>query len=171
MASKLLDAISKERVIHSVGNINSGKVRTVNHGCVAKVDLENYSLVKLSFNAEGEREMDYISALTDETYLVCASEEMYVVGGVKDSFSDFYVGAGEKARVIHLEKGVRFEVSNFEADADVTPAKGHYAEWDTAKKKYVIKVDKPTADKILMVVEVEKASKLDGQKCIRLEVQ
>lgn len=172
MASRILELLNKKREKHAVGNINSAKVTTIAHGCVAKEDMENYSLVEVAFNADGEREIAPLSDLTKEAYLVCATEEMYTVGAVKDTFADFYVGQGEKVRVAILNKGFRFETSLFELKSGVDVAKkGMYAVWDVSKKKYVIQSEVPTSGVKLLVVEVEKASTLDGLKCMRFEVQ
>lgn len=173
MASRLMNSLKAIRVKHAVGNLNSLVVGTVTNGATAKVDVENYSLVKLSFNeTSGDREFEYISDLTDETYLVASSEEMFTVGGVTESYADYYIGAGEKARIVYLKKGLRFEASNFELKSGTLEAKkGMYAEWDLVKKKYVISATKPVSGIILLVVEVAKASVLDGSKCMRFEVQ
>lgn len=166
MASRIFNLLKQDRVKHAVGNLNSLRVRTIAHGAKATVDMENYTFVELAFDAEGERTCTPLTADAKKAYLVAASEEMYEVAGVKDSFADYYVGKDEKVRVVILEQGLRFETSNHSITA---PTKGMEAYYDVATKK-IKNGTAPTGAVKLTVVEVEKASVLDGLKCVRFEV-
>ena len=175
MASRMLNALKKTREIHAVGNLNSGRVETIAHGAIAKADTENYSLVTLGFSATGEREFTVAKAdsVAKDLYLLAGAEELFTVGGVQDSYADFYVGAGERARIVVLKKGLRFETSNFKVKTPATPVKnGDVVEWNAVDKKFEVVVTQ-TAGYVgaKIIVVAPKGNTLDGQKCMRFEVQ
>ncbi len=159
-------AIDKTKV-HSVGNINSRHIVTIPE-VFAGEDLENYSLVELSYDGN-KRKATYLDT-GDDAYLLCAVEVMYD----NESYKDFYVGKDEGCRVIHLEKGVRFETTNFEQISGVAPARGQYAEWDaTAKKFQLMSAPSGTApaDKVFEVVNVSTGEYGFGALMVRLQVK
>lgn len=116
---------------HEVGSLSNLKVKTVNHGAIAEVDTDNFLAVELGFNAEGERTFKPLSDVTKKTYLLAAPETRYM----GEEFVDFFVGEGERARIVVLEEGyTRFDTSAFTG----TPENGKVAHFDPATKKYII---------------------------------
>lgn len=171
MASLFLDAIKKQSEKKRVGELNNWNVRTLNQGAVAEADLENYSVVELGFNEAGERTFKLLD--TGVPYLLCAVED-YV--GEYETISSFYVGKGERARVIKMEEGLRFAVTKCELDNEGKPVKnGQKAHFDKAGNKYIISNDDSdnagyaSAEVKLVVVNAD-AGTIDGQQKIRFEV-
>lgn len=159
-------AIDKTKV-HAVGNINSSHVVTIPE-VFAGEDLENYSLVELSYNGD-VREAKYASDTATKAYLLCAVEVMYD----NEQLTEFYVKQGEACRVIHLEQGVRFETSNFNPISGTTPARGQYASWDATAKKFQLSATvpaTPVAGLVFQVVDVSSGDLVFGVPMVRLEV-
>lgn len=158
---------TQKNTLHSVGNLNSFHVVTIPE-VFAGEDLENYSLVELSYNVDGTREAKYLNNGT-EAYLLAAVEVMYD----GEQFTEFYVGEGEGVRVVHLEKGLRFETSNYVQISGTAPAKGQYAEWDKTAKKFQLMASpsgSAPAGKVFQVVDVNSLEYTLGATTVRLEV-
>lgn len=171
MASLILDAIKKQAEKKRVGELNQWSVKTLNQGAVAEADLENYSVVELGFNEAGERTCKLFTAGTP--YLLCAVED-YV--GEYETISGFYVGKGERARVVKMEEGLRFAVTKCElANAGKPVKNGMKAHFDKSGNKYIISNDGSdhagySAAEVKLVVVNADAGMIDGQQKIRLEV-
>ncbi|MGG0308440.1 hypothetical protein ABEY43_06500 [Priestia megaterium] len=158
---------TQKKSVHSVGNINSSDIRTIPE-VFAGADLENYSLVELAYVGD-KRTASYLNS-GSVAYLLCAVEVMYD----NELFTEFYVGAGEGGRVIHLDKGVRFETTNFAQISGTAPARGQYAEWDkTAKKFKLLAAPSGTAPAgaVFKVVNVGTSAYGFGAPMVRFEVQ
>lgn len=168
MASRILKAL-QEVGNHAVGNLNSLKVKTVAHGALIEgADVDNFTLVELGFNADGERTAKQLSAVAKKGYLIASPEARYM----GEAIADFYNAVGDRARIVVLEEGyTRFDTSAFTG----TPAKGDVAHFDPATKKFLIH-DGTHADyagakaKFLVVNNEEDMEYTLGQPMVRLEV-
>jgi len=185
MATRIMKAY-EEKGQHSVGNLNSIKVKTVAHGAIATEDVDNFTAVELGFNAEGERTFSQLTDVTKKTYLVAAPEIRYM----GEEMVDFFNGAGDRARIVVLESAyTRFESSAFtldSGDATATPARsavvsinnGQVAHFDPTSKKFIVSAsttshpDYATASaKFLVVANEEDLDYTLGAQTVRLEVQ
>lgn len=165
-----------ERGNHEIGNLSSMKVRTLNHGAVvADAPIDNFTLVELGFDTEGERICKQLSDVTKKSYLIASPENRMM----NEELVDFYNDIGERARIVHLDEGFRFDTSAFEKNAGVTEIKnGQVAHWDVAKKKYLIQeaaspvAAYATANKqFLVVLSEEDLDYTAGKTLVKLEVQ
>lgn len=176
MATRILKAL-QERGNHTVGNLNSLKVKTVAHGAIVEgADIDNFTFVELGFNAEGERTCKQLSDVTKETYLIAAPESLYIGG---EQLVDFYNAVGERARIVVLEpKYTRFDTSAFALNAGITEIKnGQVAHFDPETKKFIISAaDSPHADyanasaKLLVVSNEDNLEYVCGKATVRFEV-
>lgn len=135
MATKAFKALT-EKDQHTVGNINSSSlyVKDIPNGVKFKADTDNFTLVELSFE-DGERVASALSAVTKQGYLVASPERRYL----DEDINAFYVGAGERGRVIHLDKGIRFETSAYTLNDGVDELEvGLSAHFDPTTKKFII---------------------------------
>lgn len=160
---------------HAVGNLNSLKVKTLAHGAICTEDIDNFTLVELGFNADGERTCSQLTDVTKQSYLIASPEVRYMDEGI----DEFYNGTGERARIVILEPNyTRFETSAFSLNAGVTEVQnGQVAHFDPATKKFIISdagtphVDYANAKaKFLVVNNEEDMSYTLGAAMVRLEV-
>lgn len=168
MASRILKAL-QEVGTHAVGNLNSLKVKTVANGALIEgADVDNFTLVELGFNADGERTAKQLSAAGNKSYLVAAPETRYL----GEAMADFYNAVGDRARIVILEEGyTRFDTSAFTG----TPVNGNKAHFDVATKKFIIHdgthVDYAGSKaKFLVVSNEDDMEYTMGQPMVRLEV-
>jgi hypothetical protein len=161
---------------HSVGTINSWKVRDIANGAiVASTPIDNYTIVELDFDTEGNRIAKQLSDVTKKQYLIASPERRYL----GEDITEFYNGIGEKARIIVLDEGVRFETSAFSLNAGVTEVeKGNVAHFDPTSKKFIIsKASSPHASysnastKFTVVGDIEDTAGNFILETVRLEVQ
>lgn len=147
---------------HSVGNLNSSLVRTVPE-VIAGKNVENYTLVEVSY-INGERVAETLKDSAKEGFLACAVEILYD----NEPMKEFYVGQGEYFRIVHLDKGVRFETSAFTG----VPAVGKYASFDPASEKFLVEdVPSVSAKNVFQIVDVLEGEYGFGLPMVRLEVQ
>ncbi len=168
MASRILKAL-QEVGKHAVGNLNSLKVKTVANGALIEgADVDNFTLVELSFNADGERVAKQLSAVNKKSYLIAAPETRYL----GEAIADFYNAVGDRARIVVLEPAyTRFETSAFTG----TPENGKVAHFDPATKKFLIHdgshADYATASAKFLVVNNEEDMEYTlGAATVRFEV-
>lgn len=167
MATKYLQSLT-EKDKRGVGNLNSLKIKTVAHGAIAEEDADNFTLVELNFNSEGERTFKPLSEVSKQAYLLAAPERRY--GG--ETIGEFFVGKGERARIVVLEDNyTRFETSEFTGD----PSNGKFAHFDVAEKKFKIHDGTDSdyagaAAKFLVVSSEEDMDYTLGQPLVRFEV-
>lgn len=144
MSSNVLEALKNLRSnLHNVGSLNNWGKTVLNQGAVAKEKMDNFTLVTLGFNANGEREASLLTNNTTKGYLVASPEEYM---REYESISSFFNGQGERVRIVTLEPGVRFECSNVDFDqktgnapTSTHPLKnGQHAHYDHASKKFII---------------------------------
>ncbi|ETT49343.1 hypothetical protein BSK66_26725 [Paenibacillus odorifer] len=176
MATRILDAL-KTKGTHEVGNLSSWKVKTVASGAiVSATPIDNFLLVELGFNVEGERTCEVLSDVTKKSYLIAAQERRFL----NEELVDFYNAVGERARIVVLEPGyTRFDTSAFTLNAGVTEVKnGQVAHFDPTTKKYILStVSSPHADyatakaKFLVVGDEDDLEYTVGKALVKLEVQ
>lgn len=172
MATKAFQALT-EKDQHTVGNINSSSlyVKDIPNGVKFKADADNFTLVELAFE-NGERVASPLSAVTKQGYLVASPERRYL----DEDIDAFYVGAGEYGRIIHLDKGIRFETSAFTLNTGVTElAVGLSAHFDPTSKKFIVHdgthADFATAvNQFVVVAGQEDVRYTLGQPLVKLEV-
>lgn len=175
MATRQLKVLT-ERGNHEIGNLTSMKIRTLNHGAlVITAPIDNFTIVELGFNAEGERTCKQLSDVTKKSYLIASPENRMM----NEELVDFYNEVGERARIVFLDEGVRFDTSAFEKNTGVTTIKnGQVAHFDVAKKKFLIQeAASPVAayatatKKFLVVLNEDDLEYTAGKILVRLEVQ
>jgi hypothetical protein len=165
--------ILTERGNHEVGNLCSLKIRTLAHGAVVEgADIDNFTLVELGFNAEGERTCKQLTAVDKKSYLIATPEARYM----GEELVDFYNAVGEYARIVYLDEGLRFDTSAFQLNAGITEIQnGLVAHFNPATKKFLIH-DGTHADyanakaKFLVVSNEEDLEYTCGKPLVRLEV-
>lgn len=178
MSSTILKAIKMiNEDKHAVGNLNNWNKALVNEGAVAKEDVDNFSIVELSFDDKGERMFSYVKDAATKGYLVASVEDYMEEYG--EDLGNFYNGAGERGRIVVLEPMVtRFDVSNYEADDKAGSAKaianGMKVHWDATGKKFIVSngsaenAGYAKAGNQFVVVNADSVV-LDGMQTIRLE--
>lgn len=175
MATRQLKVLT-ERGNHEIGNLNSMKYNTLNHGAVViGAPIDNFTLVELGFDAAGERTCKQLSDVTKKSYLIASPENRMM----NEELVDFYNEVGERARIVFLEEGRRFDTSAFEKNTGVTTIKnGQVAHWDVTKKKFLIQeTASPVAayatanKKFLVVLNEDDLEYTAGKTLVRLEVQ
>ena len=178
MSSNVLQAIKNLRKnLHNVGSLNNWSKKVLNQGAVAKADMDNFTLVKLGFNAKGEREAEQLKLSTEKGYLVATPEDYMKE---YETISSFFNDIGEMARIVKLEEGMRFECSNYTLennDTNTHPLKnGALVHYDHDSKKF--KISNQTtggmsgysaAGNQFIVVDANCVS-IDGQSIVRFEV-
>lgn len=174
MASEFLKAY-KNTYDHAVGNISSWNVRTLADGAIVDLaDIDNFTLVELGFNGEGERICKQLSDVKKKGYLIAAPERRYTNA---EPMVNFYNAVGERARIIFLDEGFHFESSAYSLNTGVTEIKnGYVAHFDPATKKFIISdpasahIDYATAvDKFLVVSSESDLEYLCGKPVVKFE--
>jgi hypothetical protein len=179
MASELLKAlkdINNPLNKRPVGSLNNWNKKYLNQGAYAFQEMENWTLVKLDF--ENEKRIAIPLDADDEKGWLVATPEDYV--GEWETISSFYNAKDEMVRVIKLDKGVRFETSNFDLEdinIEANPIKsGQKVHYDAAGGMF--KISNLTPDGVpeyanaanqFVVVEAN-PQLLDGQPLVRFEV-
>jgi hypothetical protein len=176
MATRQLAALT-QKGNHEVGNLNSLKVKTLAHGAIVDgADIDNFTLVELDFNSDGERVCKQLSNVANKSYLIASPE----IRNMGEELVDFYNAVGEHARIVILEPGyTRFDTSAFSLNDGVEEIKnGQVAHFDPATKKFIISdASAPHADyagakaKFLVVSNEEDLEYTCGKPLVRLEVQ
>lgn len=166
------DKMNQNYVKHTVGNLNSWKIRTLAHGAKVTEDIDNFKIVELGFDAEGQRTASPLSAVADKGYLIASPERRYM----DENLDEFYNGEGDFARIVYLDEGLRFETSAFTLDAAVTEvANGNVAHFDPATDKFIVHAGAHldyagAADKFLVVGSEDDVDYRFDVPVIRLEV-
>lgn len=176
MATRMLDVLQTKGT-HAVGNLNSLKVKTVSHGAlVDTAAVDNFTIVELGFNSDGERICKQLSNKANKGYLIATPEVRYIEG---EELVDFYNAVGDRARIVVLEPGyTRFDTSAFTLNAGVASvANGQVAHFDVTTKKFIISASgTPHADyatskaKFLVVNNEADLLYTCGLPLVRLEV-
>lgn len=176
MATKAFKALS-QKDLHTVGNITSSHdyLQDIPHGAIMTEDVDNFTLVELGFNADGERTATPLSDITKKGFLVASPERRYL----GENLGEFYNGKDERGRILIQKEYVRFDASNFDATAVSGTGgikAGQVAHYDTTTKKYVISdgthADYATAGNKYTVVSDEKDIRFTlGQPTVRFEIQ
>lgn len=175
MASVLLQTLKTLNTNkHNVGSINNWNREVVNQGAkVSGASIDNFELVDLGFNADGERICTSLADTTKKGYLIASVEDY--VSELGETISGFYNEVGETARIFVIRNNSRLEASNFVADNTAKAIKnGQVAHYDATTKKFIISndtannADYATAGNKFIVVDANPAS-LDGQALVRFE--
>jgi len=174
MATRQLSTLT-QKGNYPVGNLCSIKIRTLAHGAlVDTADIGNFTLVELGFNADGERTCKQLSAVNKKSYLIASPEKRFL----GEAMVDFYNAVGERARIVYLDEGVRFDTSAYTLNAGVTQiANGQVAHFDPATKTFIISAaGTPHADyanakaKFVVVSDEDDLDYTLGKPTVRLEV-
>lgn len=182
MASIILDAMKSYRQnLHNVGSLNNWSKDVLNQGAIVKGgNIDNYCLVKLDFDAvTGERTCEALAGDAEAGALI-ASVEDYMKE--YETIASFFNAEGERARVVYLESGMRFECSNFTTDegnlGDHPIKNGQRVHYDAASRSFLISNNRDgvtnnagyngAANKFV-VVDAKPVS-IDGKQVIRFEV-
>ncbi len=80
--------------------LNNWNKSLVNEGAIATEDVENFSIVELSFNEKGERAYSYLKDKATKGYLIAAVEDYMEEYG--EDLGNFYNEAGERGRKLKL---------------------------------------------------------------------
>lgn len=163
----------KNKDVRTVGNVTSSHayVQDIPNGAVLLEDVDNFTLVELSFDANGERAASSLTDVAKKGYLIASPERRYL----GELISEFYNGEGERGRIIILTEGLRFESSAFELSVVTEVEKGQFAHFDPATKKFLIH-DGTHADyanavnKLLVVSNEEDITYTLGFPMVRFEV-
>ena len=173
MSSRIIEALKATNVKHGVRNLSEWNKKVLNQG--AKVDggnIDNFSIVELGFNTQGERVCKALTATTKKGVLIASVEE-YIQE--YEGISDFFNAEGELARIVYLEDANRIQVSAFVKD-DGTKAivNGQNVHFDATTKKYIVSngttdnAGFATAGNKFIVVDAE-GDTLGGQTVITIE--
>lgn len=138
MATRLYDAIS-QRGEYNIGSLNSKWTVHMVNGAIVDEDVENYTLVEIFYDAEGELHCKQLTDVKNKGYLVTTVEEDQLMEG--EEYTDFYNGEGEIIRItdVKVQTNSRFETSAFSKNAGVTDIKkGFVAHFDPTTKKYIV---------------------------------
>ncbi|MFJ3388771.1 hypothetical protein [Lysinibacillus sp. NPDC086135] len=173
MTTKAFKALT-EKDLHTVGNVTSSHdyLQDIPHGAIMTEDVDNFTLVELGFNADGERTATPLSDKTKKGYLVASPERRYL----GESLGEFYNGKGERGRILIQKEGIRFDASNFDAKAVKDIKAGQVAHFDIDTKEFVISdgthADFETAgNKYTVVLSENDIQYTLGQPTVRFEVQ
>jgi hypothetical protein len=142
MSTRLFKAIS-EKGTHQIGTLNTSWAKQVPNGAkLTTANVENYTLVEMDGrDADGNKQCKQLSAKANKAYLVTTVEEEQLqnIGGIQETYTDFFNEVGEMIRLTRLEVGIRFETSAFSFNAGTSVAiKGLVAHFDVATKKYIL---------------------------------
>lgn len=175
MASRILKAL-QEVGKHATGNLNSLKVKTVANGAIIDgAPVDNFTLVELGFNGDGERIAKQLSDKANKAYLVATPETRYL----GEAITDFYNEVGERVRIVVLEANyTRFDTSAFTKNAGVAEIKnGQVAHFDPATKKFIISTAgsahadyADSSAQFIVVSNEDDMQYTQGQPLVRLEV-
>lgn len=175
MATRLIKSLV-EKGTHNVGNLCNLKIKTVNGGAiVTDADIDNFTLVELGFNADGERTCKQLADKANKAYLI-ASPEFRPMG---EELVDFYNAVGDRARIVVLEPNyTRFDTSAYSLNTGVTEiTAGQVAHFDIATKKFIISAaGTPHADyegssaQFVVVSNEDDLEYVAGKATVRLEV-
>lgn len=172
MATKAFKALT-EQDLHTVGNIvsPSKQVFDVPNGALFTADTDNFTLVELGFDEEGNRTAKPLTVATKKGYLVAAPELRYLGEGI----GEFYVGAGERGRIVRLTDGLIIDSSAFILNGVAEVKAGQSAHFDVTTRKFIVHdgshADFATAyDKFTVTANEADLRYNLGQATVRLEV-
>lgn len=159
---------------HEVGTLANWTSEVINLGAVVSgADVDNYTLVELDFDEKGERICKQLSDKTKKAYLIASPEDYMPEFG--EGIANFYNAVGERARIVKLVEGKRFDTSAFTKKANGSAIKnGQKVHFDVATKKFIVSNDSDHADyadsRAKFVVVEATGRTLDGKELIRLEI-
>lgn len=169
MATNQFNSLTKKGN-HEVGNLNSIHVKTVAYGAIiVDAPVDNFTMVELGFNEDGERTAKKLSSHTKKGYLIATPEERFL----GEAMVDFYNEVGDRGRIVILEPGyTRFDTSAFSG----TIKEGSFAHWDAATSKFKIQASAEDLEfaaaenQFLVVSNEDDIDYTLGKPTVRLEV-
>lgn len=147
-------------------------IKDVANGAIFEEDVENFHLVELGFDANGERTAKGLTTGATKAFLVASKEVRYL----NEPLYAFYNQAGERGRIIFLTEGLQIDVSAYDASGVAEIKAGQSAHYDVTTKKYIVH-DGSHADFATALVQFTVLSSEDnleyvaGLPTVRLEVQ
>ena len=147
MASRLFDAISNKGN-YNIGALNSKWTKHMVNGAILDSDkVENYTLVEIFYDEDGELHAKQLTDPKKKGYLVTTVEEDQLLEG--EEYVDFYNAKGEIIRITDVDeqKNSRFETSAISLNeggvgsggSKVASIKnGMVAHFDPTSKTYVV---------------------------------
>lgn len=121
---------------HAVGSYNSDVMDTYGNGAKCGEAIDNFTLVEVKYDAEGNETCVSLTDATKEGLLICTPETRHFESEQMDSF---YNGTGEMARLAYLSPNKRFQTSAFtKDDSGKAIFKGQKVHFDPTTKKYII---------------------------------
>lgn len=132
-----------ERGEHEIGSLNTKWTKHMVNGAKALEDFDNYLLVEIAYDAEGELVCKVLTDATKKGYLATTIEEedLLQTDGFNEEYTDFYNAKGDMVRItdVDAQKNSRFETSAFSLNSGVVAAKrGFVAHFDPTTKKYIV---------------------------------
>lgn len=139
------EEVLRSRGTHAVGNINTWEIETFANGAICEENIDNFTLVEVGYNEEGEATCKQLADVANRGLLICSPETRHFEF---EEMCDFFNGKDERARLTYLTEGKRFQTSAYAKNAGVTEVKaGMVAHFDPITKKYIVsKADSPHAD-------------------------
>ena len=142
MSTRLYDLLT-QKGSYGVGDLKTKWAKQlVNGAIVTNAKVDNYTIVELAGRDEdGNLTCKQLSDNTKKGYLVTTVEEEQLmnIGGVQETYTDFYNAIGEVARLTYLDEGLEFETSSFSKNTGVEAiADGMVAHFDVATKEFIV---------------------------------
>lgn len=145
-------------------------IKDVANGAIFTEEVENYTLVELAFNANGERTAKNATAGASKLLLAASVEQRFQ----NEPLDAFYNASGERGRIVYLTEGLLFDTGAFTKDAAITGAieAGNVAHWDVATKKFIVHKGAHANYSAAKVKVIVLGTNTDlGKEVIRVEVQ
>ena len=138
MATQAFRALTSKGT-HEVGNLVSTQkyIKDVANGALFTEDVDNFTLVEAEFNAKsGQFEAKSLTDATKKNVFLVAAVERCLLG---ESIGHFFVGKGERGRIVYLTQGLIFDSSAYTLDPAATKIEaGLKAHFDKTTKKFII---------------------------------
>lgn len=174
MATIFMDAM-KNHGKHVVGNINSRTIETLANGAICTENIDNFTIVETGFDTTtGERTCSQLKAKGTRGMLIATPEERHYEF---ELMCDFYNAKDDRARLIYLTEGKRFQTSAFALHTGTTELKnGLKAHFDVTTKKFLVHdgthADFADSANRFVVVgqESDEEFTIDGFELVQLEV-
>jgi hypothetical protein len=145
-------------------------IKDLANGAIFTEEVENFTLVELGFNTDGERTAKNATAGATKLYLAASVEQRFM----NEPLDAFYNASGERGRIVYLTEGLIFDTAAFTKDAAITGeiVAGNVAHWDVATKKFIVHKGAHASYANAKVKVIILGTNTDlGKAAIRVEVQ
>ena len=145
-------------------------IKDLANGAIFTEEVENFTLVELGFNTDGERTAKNATAGATKLYLAASVEQRFM----NEPLDAFYNASGERGRIVYLTEGLIFDTTAFTKDAAITGEieAGNVAHWDVATKKFIVHKGAHASYANAKVKVIILGTNTDlGKAAIRVEVQ